>query len=473
MKYLLLGFGLIFYINGFSQISSAALFSEATEYSDSDFVFVFCTDDANGGSLVAEDSIGFGGYNFEWFKYNELTNDFTDTLTGFSIINNSTRSVISNLANGGYKVVLTKPDTIQEYVAWVYNNTNISIEIQFHQENDCDYLALITDPYYHTSMYFNTPLNYFNVITGDSYTLQNKLDLYEWTSSPEMDSFRSFNGPFTSVAEDPTDNNSELPTENTIFSVTITDRFGCQAEDDIEYFAIETDADFSWTSIDNKTEDVSTGSSENEISGSAPLKVSFVNESLNGANYIWFFGDTLRNNDIDTIFTSDFLEEPEHTYYYTVADSGRTYVLRLFSESEYGCKDSIFFNIKVEPSLIEFPNVFTPYSTFGENDKFILLDYQSIRSFKITIFNRVGQVVHEFVGDISDWEGWDGKVRNSNREAPAGNYFFVVEILGWDNVTYDNNNQGKQPSTQSSDAEAEQDPNTNTGGAQFGVVRLF
>lgn len=470
LKYLLLALVLIFSMNGFCQISATAVFSEATEYSDSDFVFVFCTDDINGGSLIANDSTGFGGYDFEWYKYNEVTNDFTDLLTGSTPNIDSTSSTILGLNNGGYKVVLTNVDSVQEYVAWVYNNMELEVEIQFHPENDCDYLALLANPYYGSPQYFDTPFIYFNVFTGDSYNLQNKIDSYEWTSLPELDSFNSRNSSFTSIAEDAFDNDSELPTEDITFSLIVTDRFGCQAEDDIEYIAIETDADFSWTSVDNKTDETESGSSDNELSGSAPLKVSFVNESLNGLNYTWFFGDTLRSNDKDTIFTSDFLEETEHTYYYSAPDSGKTYILRLFSESEYGCRDSIFFNIKVEPSLIEFPNVFTPNDD-GTNDEFVLIDYKSLRFFKITIFNRAGQVVHEFEGDVNDWQGWDGNVRTSNRLAPAGNYFFVVEILGWDNVTYDNNSQGKKLAAESSDTEEDQDP--PPGGTQFGILRLF
>lgn len=456
-------------MNGLGQISASADFFEATEYSDSDFVFVFCTNDINGGSLTVNDSAGFGGYDFEWYKYNETTNDFTDLLTGSTPNIDSTSSTILSLNNGGYKVVLTNVDTVQEYVAWVYNNMELEVEIQFHPENGCDYLALWTNPYYGSPQHFDTPFVYYNVFTDDSIVLQNKIDTYEWISSPELDSFNGRNSSFISIAENPSDNDSELPTENTTFSVIVTDKFGCQAEDDIEYIAIETDADFSWTSIDNKTDETESGSSDNELSGSAPLKVSFFNESLNGANYIWVFGDTTRKSNIDTLFTSD----SEHTYYYSAPDSGKTYTLRLFSENEYGCKDSIFFKIKVEPSKIEFPNVFTPFSSTGQNDIFILTDYQSIRSFKITIFNRVGQVVHEYEGDVNDWEGWDGYVRNSNnRQASAGNYFFVFEVLGWDNVRYDNNRQKKTTTTESSGTEGE-DTAPPPGDTQFGVIRLF
>lgn len=472
LKYLLLVLVLTYSMNGLCQISSTAEFFEATEYSDSDFVFIFCTDDINGGSLTANDSTGFGGYNFEWYKYNETTNDFTDLLTGSTPNIDSTSSTIQGLNNGGYKVVLTNVDTVQGYVAWVYNNMELEVEIQFHPENGCDYLAMWANPYNASPQYFDTPFVYYNVFTDDSIVLQNKIESYEWTSSPELNSFNSRNSSFISIAENPSDNASELPTENTTFSLIVTDKFGCQAEDDIEYTAIETDADFSWTSFDNKTDETESGNSDSELSGSAPLKVSFVNESLNGSNYIWFFGDTLLNNDIDTIPTDNFLEEIEHTYYYSAPDSGKTYIMRLFSESDFGCTDSIFFNIKVEPSLIEFPNVFTPFSSIGQNDIFILTDYQSIRSFKITIFNRVGQVVHEFEGDVNDWLGWNGEVRTSNRKATPGNYFFVVEVLGWDNVRYDNNRQEKTTTTETTGTE-EEDPTPTSGDTQFGIIRLF
>jgi gliding motility-associated-like protein len=470
LKYLLLSFLLVLNLSVLGQISSPADFSEATEYSDSDFVFVFCTELTDAGELIANDSTGFGAYDFEWFKFNVGTNDFTDVLTDFSINIDSTSSTISNLSNGGYKVVLTNADTIQEYVAWVYNNNDLNVEVSLHPDNDCDYLALLTEPYYYTTTYFDTPLTYYYPLTGTYYTLKNKLSSYAWTSNPEQDDFRSFNGPFTSIGEDPTDNESELPTENTIFSVLITDRFGCQAEDDIEYTAIETDADLSWTVVDDKTGiDGDSGSGDATITGSAPLMVRFKNESLNGQKYKWFFGDTLWNNDIDTLKTEDFLFEPEHTYYYTVADSGKTYTLRLYSESESGCRDSIFVDVKVEPSKIEFPNVFTPNGDDFNNVFIMKDDFKSIRSFKITIFNRVGQVVHEYEGDIRDWKGWKGDTKNGNKPAPEGNYFFVVEVTGWDNVNYNNKTLGK-----STDSQPTEGADSESGGSRnFGVVRLF
>ncbi len=331
---------------------------------------------------------------------------------------------------------------------------------------------MVTDPYYHTTQYFDAPFSYYNIAENTWIVLKNKTNKYEWTANPELESFNSYNGPYTSIGEDPLDNDSELPTENTLFTVVVTDRFGCSVEDNIEYTAIETDADFSWTTIDYKTEEIlESGNSESDLLGPAPLKVKFTNESLNGQYYTFFFGDTLWNNDIDTVKTNDFLVEPEHTYYYTVADSGKTYTMRLYSTSEYGCVDSIFFDINIEPSVIEFPNVFTPNGD-NVNELFIVTDFKSIRSFSITIFNRVGQVVHEFEGDVRDWEGWNGEVKNSSKEAPAGNYFFVVDITGWDNVHYTNDKFGDTGS-QTQDTGGEGEQGSGSGGRTFGIIRLF
>lgn len=474
-KYLLLVLTLTLSLSGFSQITSVtADFFEATEYSDSDFVFVFCSDTEDVGQIRASDSTNMGSFDFAWYQFNESTNDFTTIVTGFTISDDSTYSIITGLEDGGYKAILTKGAEKQEYVAWVYNNNDITVDVQLHPDNDCDFLALITDPYLQTTQSFETPLSYYHVDSSEWYTLDNKISKYDWSSDPDWDSFNSYNGPYTSIGEDPQDNDSELPTEATVFSVVVTDRFGCSVEDDVEYTAIETDADFAWTTIDTKTDEIlESGDSESDLLGPAPLKVRFTNESLNGQDYIWFFGDTLWNNDVDTIKTSDFLEEPEHTYYYTVADSGKTYTLRMYSTSEYGCVDSIFFDIIIEPSVIEFPNVFTPNDD-EYNNVFIATDFKSIRSFKITIFNRVGQVVHEFEGDVHDWEGWKGYVKNSSKEAPAGNYFFVVDITGWDNVHYDNDrlNAGAS-STQSQNTGNEGEQGSGSGGRSFGVIRLF
>ena len=268
----------------------------------------------------------------------------------------------------------------------------------------------------------------------------------------------------------------ELPTDNTVFSVTVTDRFGCIEENNKDYTAIETKALFSWEAFDYKTEvSIKTGNQLESISEQAPLIVQFTNESKNGYEYTWYFGDSTRTDDRDSIFTLDYMIQPLHTYYYTnKTDDGKTYKMKFLSKSEAGCLDSVFLDINVKPVKIEFPNVFTPNDDPFNNVFIVKEGFESIRNFKITIFNRVGQIVHEYDGDIRDWEGWDGTVKNSGVRAAEGNYFFVVDIKGWDKKSYNNNNISKLTD---SDSGTDATPPTGDGSAdakvEFGLIRLY
>jgi gliding motility-associated-like protein len=456
---------------GYSQISSEAGLFDVSPYPKvpyGDSVFVFCTDDVSGGSLTVKDSTGNGGYDFAWYKFNGVSEDFTDALGTGSVQPGDSISILNGIGNGGYMVTLTNAVPEQTYVAWIYIGNELTVDLRFDDYNECDFLGIWADPDYSTSEGFNTSFNYYDTVADEYINFKNRISTYEWTNDNSgWDGFNTYNAPFITMFD--------LPTENTMFSVKAIDRFGCFVEDDIDYIAIETRAKLLWEHLDDRTEELlETGNNDSELTGTAPLYAKFINDSKNGQDYIWFLGDTLLNNDIDTIFTSDFYEEPEHIYYYVV-DSG--YELKLISESPYGCKDSITLKINVEPSLIEFPNVFTPGGVDDINNVFILTDYQSIRDFKITIFNRVGQVVHEYEGDVRDWDGWDGYKKNSSQEAPAGNYFFIFEVKGWDNVEYNNKNFSSKSGTNN---ESTTEGTTGTEGAgssaksvSTGVIRLF
>jgi gliding motility-associated-like protein len=447
-KILTLFIGLLVSFSGHSQITSNVK-AAVTDYSSSDSVFVFCTDDPNGGSLIAEDSTGHGGYTFEWFKYNYGTHNFTDALSGDDVNGDATQSTLSNLANGGYKVVLTNVDTVQEYVGWVFINNGLTLDLELYDENDCNIAGVLANPYYPYNNTFATSFIYEDPSTNIQGTLNNKIEDFDWDSNTEPEIVR-FNSASLFV--------TNLPWENTIYSLVATDKFGCVVSDDIDYTAIATKADFTWNHIDDKTLEVlANGGVESSLEGSAPLEVHFFNEAKNSIKFRWDFGDSTAHYELDSLNM-----EPIHTYYYT-NDTGKTYTMELYSESEYGCKDSVSFSLKVLPTKLEFPNVFTPNGD-PYNNVFILTDYQSIRDFKIVIFNRAGQIVHEYEGDVRDWEGWKGKVKNTGKKAPAGSYYFVVEVRGWDNKNYNNDNI-------TSGSESEEINNQSS--VKFGIVALY
>jgi gliding motility-associated-like protein len=111
-------------------------------------------------------------------------------------------------------------------------------------------------------------------------------------------------------------------------------------------------------------------------------------------------------------------------------------VLTTKSENPYECMDSVSAEAELEYSQFVLPNVFTPNGD-GDNDMIALEKSNnifrsediSVVSIEIAIYDRAGIKVHDYSGTIRDWDGWDGKVRQSNRDAPEGVYFYVISAL--------------------------------------------
>ncbi len=173
-------------------------------------------------------------------------------------------------------------------------------------------------------------------------------------------------------------------------------------------------------------------------SGSAPVKAEFcanpsgVDDSdgttLYTARYEWKIYNQLEP---DVILVHRFEENMDYTF-----EKSGSYVIELSATFVQGT-DSIFypdegetggrFTVSIAESILEMPNGFSPNGD-GINDTYKAKDnYQSIISFKATIFNRWGQRLYSW----SDVNGeWDGKV--NGRVVPDGVYFVNVVAKGAD-----------------------------------------
>lgn len=110
------------------------------------------------------------------------------------------------------------------------------------------------------------------------------------------------------------------------------------------------------------------------------------------ATWSWDFGDGSKSN----------TQNPTHLY----KDSGN-YIVWLKIESQYGCKDSIWKELRVEPDYAIFiPNTFTPDGD-GDNDFFFPKGY-GIEDMKLMIFDRWGELI--FSGENGNAK-WDGRVK--------------------------------------------------------------
>lgn len=222
------------------------------------------------------------------------------------------------------------------------------------------------------------------------------------------------------------------PYENTTYVQKLKDaRFGLERSDTVFYIAVRSKAELDTIPIllsDKNYYPEKYGKYYGEEyhqsikpEYSSPAKILFFdNASKNAARFHLEFGDgndtTFYNNN-DTIL---------HEYYYPGTYQAKFFT---FSPKPQECIDSVIIDIVIAnpfDSLV-FPDVFTP-NCDGDNDYFRTHDV-SINSISIAIFNRYGRKVHEFSGNIRDWEGWNGRIMDSKRRATEGIYYYIVEAI--------------------------------------------
>jgi gliding motility-associated-like protein len=123
---------------------------------------------------------------------------------------------------------------------------------------------------------------------------------------------------------------------------------------------------------------------------------------------------------------------PKHTTLeqnpsYTFPDTGKVSV-RLIVTHPAGCKDSITKEIDIRPEITWYmPNAFTPNGD-GTNDDFFGKGFlNGVTNFKMSIWNRWGEMVYE---TSNPNDKWNGEKRNSGGLSPEGVYIYVVTFTG-------------------------------------------
>jgi len=383
------------------------------------FVFYSPETSPKEGSLTAIPPSG-GLYNFSWSKYNAMTGSFDPP---FYNELNLTQSMVNNLPAGGYKVRLWNGSFDTTFMAWVFIDT-FNVSVLKDSENKvissqytCDFIILngsISSPGF--TCYDTITNTAFNIAGG--YT-------FLWTSdNPDL----IIPWPDTSLVSNRSHN---PPYIDTWYYLTGTDIFGMVQTDSVFYESEIPKPVFSFQIFD-KEEAKDFIDPSGTIEESAPLKVRFINESINGANYEWVFSDVLRSGFFANEYTQNFDYQPEYSY-----NIPGDYYPALIVKSEKGCIDSFRITepITIMPSLLEVMNVFSPDGD-SFNDYF-LVRHQSIKEFNIRIVNRNGKTVYRAeVKDMYEWEGWDGNILNTDKPASPGAYYYIIEATGWDTEKY-------------------------------------
>lgn len=140
--------------------------------------------------------------------------------------------------------------------------------------------------------------------------------------------------------------------------------------------------------------------------------VTITNHSQGASSYVWNMGDHSVYHD----------QEPVHTY-----DAQQLeYLITLLAYSPEGCADSITHSIFFDELFTWYiPNSFTPNGDL-HNAIFKPVFFQgaTLREFRMTIFNRWGEVIFETRHPAF---GWDGTYRNIM--VPVGTYAWKVDFM--------------------------------------------
>jgi len=137
------------------------------------------------------------------------------------------------------------------------------------------------------------------------------------------------------------------------------------------------------------------------------------NTSVGAASYAWFFPNGQTSSATSPSFTFNL-------------SSNESAIVTLYAYSDGGCVDSTSRTISLTEELIFYaPNTFTPNN--DENNAVfnpVMISGIDISSYKLTIFNRWGEII--FVSqDIH--QGWDG-TNKSGKKSQDGVYKYIIEF---------------------------------------------
>ncbi|MBN2806695.1 MAG: gliding motility-associated C-terminal domain-containing protein [Prolixibacteraceae bacterium] len=377
--------------------------------------YIFCASNETEavGVLTATSHSGEPA-RFVWERYDPNTQVFSP----FQALTDSTlASTIRNLEDGGYRVTINDGHTVAVYFAWVLNNW---IEVVYAEIPDtlsnCESFRILAE-------YEAALLMVHDTVTGTQVSARNSNSAFRsrWYQGSDL----------VASSLSPTIYDLIASNEPVPYRLELTDEFECTESISIDYDSKIPKSDFIYDPSE----------------GEAVLEVSFTNNSINYDSTYWFFyKDAYRLSkaaeatnggvvdSIEFILTDDM---PVHRY--EISGEYQVKLVTVKMNDTGNCYDTLYMVpgtfIKVDTSLIEVPNVFTPNGD-GVNDA-LLIKSQSLRSMNVKIYNRWGGLVHSWkYSNITSKDYtyehavWDGRI--GGRMAAPGVYFYTITYEGRD-----------------------------------------
>jgi gliding motility-associated-like protein len=205
--------------------------------------------------------------------------------------------------------------------------------------------------------------------------------------------------PATAVSATSISNPRATPEATTIYTVKVTDSYGCSDTAMVKVEIVNTVA-------------VKAGLIVADFLCRPYDSLTFMDKSIGAiSSYNWNFGNGQNNTSANP-----------PTQFYSIPNGQNTYVARLAVMDTAGCTDTAYHFIEVvDNCYIAVPSGFTPNND-GRNDFLYPLNTYKVRGLHFRVYNRNGQLLFE----TREWaRKWDGRI--GGVEQPTGVYIWLLD----------------------------------------------
>jgi gliding motility-associated-like protein len=449
---------LIVLMSLFHSFTSAQIVNSGADYAsvtynpnvgDSTFIFTFFTPSM---TLKAKSFDG-NPADFTWYRF--VNSSQAIDPSPFRTDNQLLESVVP-VSEGGYMVVIKTVEVIDTFRAWAFLDM-IDIDSVSHIQN-CEYLQLIAHVFSNRNNF--STYDYFDFCDlnavlaryiNNTYTAEwnSDTDIYEGLSNISQSWKKTSNSLITKISS-----SSQLsadipgpsaPLKDAVYSVKITNVFGNKTA---EYKTKTIPAMGLYAAFEVLVpDDYGIFTVTTKLTGEALWRMKLNNKSINADKFEWTgWNDQtinfLQNDTLWRYYTENILDEIDYK-------PGRYPVKLTVENTRTGCRhysyslstDGKRQDIDVAKSVFaaeSLPNAFTPNGD-GNNDIFRFVKGQepvSMRTMNLKVVTRNGTLVYKYKGDVSSWDGWNGKMNGNGSECSSGVYYYIISGEGWDDKSY-------------------------------------
>ncbi|MDR1170410.1 MAG: gliding motility-associated C-terminal domain-containing protein [Prevotellaceae bacterium] len=468
LRYLSIVLGIVFSYTVAAQIVSpgGADYANKTynsDVNDSTFIFTYffsSISDNNKTPTLKARSMGNSPANFNWYRFDRTTKTVEPTPFRTDIDVTESDVTFPSGGEGGYLVVIETEEIIDTFRAWLFYDIIRTDSVSYTQ--NCEYLQL--------TAYASSNRNNFSAYDysdfcdlnsvkeryiSNNYTVEwnSDINIYEELPNVPQSWKKRINSMVTRIssANEPSDADRPLvpglsaPFRAASYSVKITNVFLNTTE---EYKTEPIPAMGLYAAFDVLVpDDYGVFVPTKNLSGEALWRMKLENKSINADRFEW----TGWNDQ-----TINFLQNDTLWRYYTenipdeINYKPGSYPVKLSVENtRTGCRHSSYAldaggkrkDIDVAKSAFSsesLPNAFTPNGD-GNNDFFTFVKGQepvSMRTMNLKIVTRNGTLVYKYKGEVSAWEGWNGKMNGNGSDCSSGVYYYIISGEGWDDKSY-------------------------------------